>query len=279
MTNLRRNLLTNGLFEGDLNGWVTGGSASYSAGDGDGHYGVAVLPTGGGYIEQSFGVTRALSITLHVSAKPIGGAPAGSNLQAIISDGDGNTVRTINLEPSTQDDWNEITNEQGLGAGQTYTLRIINNDFGADVRVDDVWLWFVPLTRAEVATRVHAKLGRLASQRSLSTAASGSLTEGDYTYAIDNALRAVGAINGWTGVPDPRWTDEDSIQDVLDLTERAMLERLSHDYAVEVDISAGPQSRKLSQIAASIDKKVGGGEGEGGGGRVIQRRLTYGGRD
>ncbi len=267
-----RSRLVNGRFLHDLDNWTVSG-AVYSAGDGDEHYGVAVLSTGGGYIEQMFSVPRVRAYSLHIAVKAVGVTLSGSNVTARITDGDGNTVATEDLGGAA-DVWTENTITLGLAGGTTYTLRITNNDAGADVRLDDVWLWHVPMTRAAMAARVAAKLARLASQRNLSTAVSGSLTEGDYTYAVDAGLRAVGAVNPETGEPDVRYVEVDQVNAALDAIEREMLERLRRDYAVEVDIALGPRREALSQVGRALGEMV---SARGEQRRVGMGRLIHGG--
>lgn len=269
-----RSQLINGRFLHDLNGWTASG-ATYSAGDGDDHYGVAVLATGGGYIEQDFAVPFVRSYTLSIDVKAIGGDLAGTNVQAIITDGNGNTVASLSLD-GTADTWTANSNDLGLAHGTTYNLKIINNDFGANVRIDDVWLWAVPITRAAIAARVNTKLARLASNRSLSTTASGSLTEGDYTYAIDAGLRNLGAINPETGLPDVRYLSPDDANGVIDAVLMEILEQLQADYAVEADIRSGQYDEKRSQIAKNVQNLLGKDKaGSGSAGRVVMRNLHH----
>jgi hypothetical protein len=265
-----RNHLSNGRFLHDLDNWVASG-AEYSAGDGDDHYGVAVLSTGGDYVEQTFSVARVRAYSLHVAVKAVGGDLSGSNVVATITDGDGNTVTEQDLS-GTADTWTETTVSIGLASGTTYILRITNNDAGRDVKIDDVWIWHVPITRAALAARVSTKLARLASDRSLTTTASGSLTEGDYTYAVDAGLRAVMAINPETGDPDIRYVGPGDVNIVIDAVERQMLERLRRDYAVEVDLQLGPRRESLSQISKAIGELTG---GEGSEGRRPEVRRLY----
>lgn len=268
-----RNRLSNGRFLTDLNNWTASG-ATFSVGDGDDHYGVAVLSTGGDYIEQTFSVTRSRLYSIHYSVKPVGAALSGSQATYRIQDGDGNTVITTNLVGATQDAWNETTDTVGLVSGTTYTLRITNASATGDIKLDDVWLWFVPVTRATIADTVNRKLARLASNRSLSTTASGTQTEGDFTDSVDAGLRTVGAISEETGLPDVRWLDDHDVNTVLDEVERYMLERLSRDYAVEVDIAVGPRRESLSQISRSISGMTGEGAEGGSSGPVVVRKLT-----
>ncbi len=268
-----RTHLNNGRFLHDLGGWDISG-AEYSAGDGDDHYGMAVLSTGGDYIEQSFAVPYLRAYSLHLALKSSVDL-AGAEVTARIIDGQGNVVTTQNVTGSASV-WTEQTFNVGLAPGTTYHLRIANASAGVDVKIDDVWLWHVPITRASLAAQVHDRLARLATDRSLTTAQSGALTEGSYTYAIDAGLRTVGAIDPETGLPDVRYVEPEAIDTVLQTVEREMLERLYRDYALEVDITVGPRRESLSQISRAIGGLIGKGDSGGGGssaGRVVIRKL------
>jgi hypothetical protein len=269
-----RSYVSNGRFLHNLDNW-NAFSASYSSGDGDDHYGVVVLSTGGGYISQQFTVSGARAFTIHLSVKAVGAILTAGQSMLTITDGAGNTVATSNLT-GTADTWAEQTVTLGLASGTTYTLKITNVSAAGNVRIDDLWLWYVPLTRAAIATRVNTKLGLLASGRSLSTVASGSLTEGSYTYAIDQGLRSVGAINTLTDEPDVRWLTTASLDTLLEQVEAAILEQLQRDYATMVDITVGQRSENLSQIAKAINTLKGQAGGSGsGGGRAVSRILKY----
>lgn len=271
-----RNHLSNGRFLHNLNNW-TASNAVYQASDGDDHYGMAVLSPSG-YVEQDFTTPRVRTYSLHLAIKPDTVDLATSDLQIRIVDGEGNTALTQNAGAVTAGVWTEQTYEYGLAPGTTYTLRITNNRGSGDIKIDDVWLWWVPQTRAEMAARVHAKLGRLATNRSLSATPSGALTEGDYTYAVDAGLRQVGAINPETDEPDIRYLDTSLLDTVLDAIEREMMERLQRDYAVEVDVQIGPRRENFSQTERALARLTGTGEdgGQGGGqGRIVARKLRY----
>ena len=275
-----RNHLSNGRFLHDLDNWTVSG-AEYSAGDGDDHYGVAVLSTGGDYIEQTFSVAHLRSYTLNLSVKAVGSSLSGSQATVRITDGDGNTVTTQDLSGAA-DTWTENTFSVGLAPGTTYTVRITNASAAGDVKIDDVWLWFVPITRANIAAAAARKLGRVATDRSYSTTASGSQTEGDYTDAVDDALRSLGSISPETGLPDVRWLDESLVKGVIDTALQAMLEKAAIDYGVEVDITLGPHSERLSQKREALEKLAGlaGGGGGGAGNRqVTVRKLQHPRRD
>jgi len=261
-----RNHLVNGRFLHNLNGW-TAVDAAYNAGAGDDHYGVALLEDGGS-ISQTFGVAYARSYSLHSAVKPTNTLITNEVL-ATLTDGDGNTLVALSLE-GTAATWTENTDEVGLAPGTTFTLTI-SNDSGADVSVDDVWLWFVPLTRAEIAARVHAHLGQLATDRSLSTTAVGALTEGDYTYAVDAGLRNTGAVNPETGEPDVRYVDPGMIAGLLDAVELEMLRRLERDYATVTDLTIGPRREARSQTAEMLAKAT----QAAGGGKATVRKMRH----
>lgn len=271
-----RNSLINGKFLHNLNGWTPSSGASYSAGDGDEHYGVAVLPVGES-IWQEFAVDETRLQSVHISVK----ADASlSGLQATLAiiDGDGNTVITQNLSGSAYT-WTESTYTIGLTEGTSYRVTITNNSAASDIKIDDVWIWFVPITRAQVAAAVHAKLGRLATERDFSVTINGELTEGSYTYAIDAALRTIGAIDDEDGAPSIRYVDPEQVQTLIETVRREMLEQLQTEYAVEVDTTTGPYRQNLSQKSAMIGQIIGNGKGNGSGGSsggaVIQRKMTY----
>lgn len=268
-----RNHLVNGRFLQNLGNWASSGAA-YSAGDGDEHYGVAVLSTGGGYIEQTFAVPNARNYSFYLSVKAVGAALSAGQATARIKDGDGNTILTQNLVAGTGDTWIETTSAIGLAPGTTYTLRLTNVSAAGDVRLDDAWLWWLPLNRAELAARVHAKLDRLATAAGLSTTPAGALTEGSYTYAVDAGLRAVGAIDPETDLPDARWLDTAQLDTVLAEIEREMLERLMRYYAAAVDTQVGSRRESLSQVGAAL-AALGKAGGAGGGGRVVVRKLGH----
>lgn len=264
------NHLTNGRFLHDLDNWTVTGAA-YSAGDGDDHYGVAVLSTGGDVISQTFSVPKLRQYSLHLAVK---GLLSGSEATAVITDGDGNTVVTQNLS-GADGSWTDNDFTIGLAYGTTYTLTITNASAAGDIKIDDVWLWYVPISRANIAARVAAKLARLATERSLSATASGSLTEGNYTYAIDAGLRAYGGISPETGLPDTRYLLPNDVQGVIELVEKEMLEQLENDFAVESDVQVGPRRENRSQIVAALSRKTGTDRDGSGAATVVQRKMIY----
>ena len=269
------NALINGKFLHNLNGWTPSAGVTYSAGDGDDNYGVAVLPVSES-IWQEFAVDEEALQSLHISVKAVGASLSGSQATLVIKDNYDNTVITQNLS-GTADTWTENLYSVGISEGTTYRITITNNSAAGDIKIDDVWIWFIPITRAQIATAVHAKLGRLATERSLSTTPSGTLTEGSYTYAIDAGLRTIGAIDEEVGLPSVRFVESEQVQMLIGEVRREMLEFLQTEYAVEVDTSTGPYSQQLSQKAALIGDIIGSGKGGGGtsGGAIIQKRISH----
>lgn len=241
-----RNLLSNGRFYTDLSGWMAS-SASYLASDGDEQYGMASVSVGGS-VSQTFAVPEARQYTLHVAVKPASTLSAGQATIDITQSG--STVVSLDLSGAAGS-WTEQTFTLGLVPGADYALTI--NAVSVAVKVDDVWLWFVPITRAALATRVHTRLGAMAADQSLSTTASGSLTEGSYTYAIDAGLRQLGAIDPVTAQPDVRYLGTSDIDALLSIIEREMLQQLHRAYALQTDIQVGQRSENLSQIAKSLE--------------------------
>lgn len=268
---MNRNHLANGRFVHNLDGWTASG-ATYAASDGDEHYGMAVLATGGGYVEQVFSVPKARGYSVHVAVK---GALSAGQATLRIQDDQGNTLASQNLSGAA-DSWTEQTFIFGLAPG-SYTLRITNVSAAGQVKIDDAWLWWLPKTRAQLAAEVHARLARLASNRSLSTTPVGALTEGDYTYAVDAGLRSVGAIDPETDLPDARWLEAASLDVAMDAIEREMLKRLQRDYAVEVDTQVGPRRESLSQVNKALESLTGASSDRRGGtgGRIVQRKLRH----
>lgn len=254
--------IINSRFLQNLDSWVASGGAVYRASDGSEQYGYASLPAAAS-ISQAFAVLNARLYTLHLAVKT-------GNATAVVSDSLGNTLATI-TGTGTAGAWTETTSTLGLAPGIQYTITITNNGVST-ILVDDVWLWYVPITRAALAARVARKLSTLATDASLSYVAAGALTEGDYTDAIDSGMRAIGAINPETDLPDVRYIDSSTIDSLADQVEREMLERLSRYYATLTDIKAGPRDEKLSQIGAAIGRMTS--APTAGGAKVVARRLS-----
>lgn len=263
------NVLLNGRFLGQLDAW-TASNATYDATAGGVHLGCASLAVGGS-VSQPFAPPESRTYDLTLSVYPVGAALTGE-AEARVLDETGTEIAAFALVGDA-DEWTPQSFSLGLAGGRNYTLRIVNVAADGVVKVDDVVLAYSPITRAAAAAETHARLGRLASERGYSTAASGALTEGTYTYAINAALRELSATDPDTGLPDVRWLQPAQVNDLIDLAERYMLEQLLRDYAVEVDITVGQRRENLSQIAGRLAQLTGptGGEQR----RVVTRKLRY----
>lgn len=116
----------------------------------------------------------------------------------------------------------------------------------------------LPISRAQIAAQLAASLAELVADAGLSAAPSAIGPEGDYTYAIDEALRQIGAVNVY-GDADVTQLFASEVNDVLDAAQTALLRRLRSKYALETDVTLGPRSERRSQIAGSIDEMLSGG--------------------
>lgn len=260
-----RNLLTNGRFEDALTGW-TAQDAAYAAGEGEQFLGCAAIAPGG-TLRQAFGTRSRVRHHLRLAYKGDGAA-----LTVTLTDSAGRTVKTAALTGAV--DWGEMLWALYLPLGQ-YTLAVENTG-SVTAYVDGAWVWPVVRTRAEIAAAVADALGALADDAGLSSAASGSQTEGDYTAAIDAALRAVGAVDEDTGLPDVRWLEAGQVQAVERAALREMVARLRRKYALLVDTAIGPRRESLSQIQAALGQiEADLGASEATGRQVQTRRMRY----
>lgn len=244
-----KNRLSNGRFERDLSNWQTSG-ATYSVGDGDAQYGVAVLAAGG-YIEQDFAIPRSRVYTLGLVAKGVSNPIASGDLLVTLTDQNSNQVTEVYPVTLKADNWEPFYYAFGLAAGQTYTIRFTNAGVNV-IRLDDIWLWSLVRTRQELALLVYKKVAKLAAGASFLPNPTEDKPEGDFTEAVNSALISVGAINADTDEPDIRYLEAEQLQACLDAAERAALELLYHYYSYQVDVSAGPMRESLSQRASAI---------------------------
>ena len=242
-----RTYLINGRFLNGLDSW-TAASATFLASDGDEQYGMAQLSVGGS-IAQPFNVAKARSYTLHIAVKPATTLASGDATVALTTNG--NPVTTLNLT-GVAGLWTENTFTVGLVPAVNYKLTV--NAVNVAVKIDDVWLWFVPTTRAALAQRVLTRLGGLATDQSLSLAPSGTQTEGDFTGAVDTGLRTIGAIDPETDAIDIRYLSIEMVDTAITALEREMLQQLYRTFSLQTDISVGPRHESLSQVAKAIER-------------------------
>ena len=261
-----RNLLINGHFDG-LAGWTVQGDVVFAAHEGERFLGCAALGPGG-VLQQAFGTRSRRRHHLRLAYKGDGAA-----LTVTLTDGAGRTVKTTALAGAA--DWGEMLWELYLPLWQ-YALTVSNTG-GVMAYVDEAWVWPVVRSRAEIAAAVADALGGLATDAGLSLTAHDTMTEGDYTGAVDEALRAVRAVDEETGLPDVRWLAPDQVDAVERAALQRMLERLQRRYATMVDVAVGPRRESLSQIAAAVGRMLAdmATAGEAAGRTVQMRRMTY----
>jgi len=261
-----RNLLVNGRFEDALTGWTAQG-VTFEAGEGERFFGCAAIAPGG-TLQQAFG-TRS-RVRHHLRLAYMGN---GAALTVTLTDSAGRTVKTEALTGSAN--WAEMLWALYLPLGQ-YTLTVSNTG-AVTAYVDGVWVWPVVRTRAEIAAAVADALGDLATDAGLSASASGTATEGDYTGAVDEALRAVGAVDEDTGLPDVRWLETGQVAAAERAALQRMIERLRRKYALLVDTAVGPRRQSLGQIQAALGRMAADmAEQAVATGRTVQtRKMTY----
>ncbi len=244
-TDTERSHLLNGRFLHSIDEW-TASSATYSAGDGDAHYGVAVLAAGGSIV-QTCTVDYARAYTLALAVK-------GGDATIAIEDGDGNALPVLTAEGEAGV-WTISTFSIGLAPDTIYTLTISNGG-GSAISVDDVSLWWLPITRMQLAVKVARKIATLAADAELTTAPNDEGSEGHYTDAVDTGLRNLGAIDPATDTPDVRWLTAAQVSAAVTAIEGEMLERLQRHYATLTDIQVGERNEKYSQIEAAITRLI-----------------------
>lgn len=239
------NLLRNGDFSRGLYEWTGAGTISWLLG----YPRLGCVALGASQsIAQERGVSEEAPYTLHYFYR-LGSA-------AILRVSYGDIYQTHSGAPENV--WHEgvmVFAPEAGGGNESVTF--LNN--GATSYVDSVTLISggLPLTRAAAVSVVAAALGDLATDAGLSATAAVTGPEGDYSAAVDEALRAIGAVNQW-GDPDVTAVTAAQVNDVLEGVKSAMLQRLRADYALQTDVTLGPRSESRSQIAASLDAMLAG---------------------
>lgn len=251
----------------DLTHWTTVGGPSYVANVGNDELGCAYLESGDS-ISQEIVINVGREYMVEVATK---GASTG-NLTLTIANQDGDTMYTTNI--TVVDYWTVWCQRIGLPWG-THTLKLAYNDVA--VYVDDVSVAYVIKTREELVDIVDERLGLLASNASLTRRGDDDETEGDYTHALDAALRTVGAVDP-AGLPDVRYLDSNTLDQCLDELELNMLHRLHRYWSTKTDYTIGPRTERISQVNAAIERLIGiavGGRSASSGRGVAQRRLVH----
>lgn len=250
------NLLVNPAFDGNLDEWT--GTGTLDRADGYPRLGCVQLATGQS-ISQAQDLGEDQLYTLHYFFK----RGTGATLTASY----GSISQTHSAE--TIDVWTEGVLIFALDAGEQNSVTFAAS--GGTVRVDTVTLGIggLPITRAQMAARVERRITALAAEQSLSTAPSADGPEGDYSDAVDEALRQIGAV-GRYGDPDVTRLTLTQVQPAVDGAILAMLEQLRVTYSLETDVSLGPRRESRSQIAGALGKMVSKGPGT-----VQVRRLIH----
>lgn len=261
------NLLYNGGFDGNLYRWT--GTGTIDRVNGYPRAGCVSLTNGQSiYTDQNIGVGENYPHTLHFFYQVATGATLTANYGSISQAFTGAPLSV----------WREGVFSFALDSGGNSP--VLFNASGGACLVDSVTLLIgaLPVARAGIAAAVAERITALVTDASLSATASASGPNGDYSLAIDEALRALGAVNAW-GDPDVAALDPTKVNDVIDAAQSSLLaNRLRSQYALSTDTSLGPRDEKRSQIIGSIGTMLGGGGGKGGGGgqRVSMGKLTNG---
>lgn len=240
------NLLDNGAFDEGLNDWTATGSILRS--DGYPRVGCVQLDAGE-TVYQLQDLPADQLHTLHYFYK----LTTGGTLTAAY--GSGVTQAHVG---GAQSVWREGVLAFALDANANENVQF--SAAGAACYVDTVTMLVggLPISRAEIASRAARRIAALATAQSLSTTASASGPEGDYSDAIDDALRKIGAVNHW-GDPDVTCLPANKVSSAIDATVAAMLETLRITYSLESDVTLGPRSERRSQIAGMLGDLQGGG--------------------
>lgn len=253
------NLLDNGDFDGNLDEWS--GTGAIARNLGYPRLGCVELEAGES-ISQEEGLTADQLYTLHFFYRPASGAT--------LTAGYGSITQTFGI--TAADQWHEGVLAFALNASASDNVAF--SAAGGTIYVDSVALLIggLPISRADIAAKIAADISELATDASLSTTVSASGPEGDYSQAIDEALRQLGAINRH-GDADITQLAARRINDALEATKRAMYQRLQSKYALQVDVSLGPRRESLSQKARALGDMTRGGAGDQ---RITSAPLTHG---
>lgn len=257
----RANLLENGGFDGNLDAEEWTGTGVIARSLGYPRLGCCEL-SAGAFIRQDRNISEDQLHSLHFFYRPAAGATL--------------TVSYAGVEQVfvsvLADAWHEgilaFALDQSANDYVTFTAA------GATVYVDSVTLigGGLPVSRADIAQAVAARIADLASDAGLVYTPNADGPDGDYSRAIDEALRAVGAVTRY-GDPDVTQLLSNQINDVIESTQTAVLQRLRSRYALVTDVSLGPRRESRSQIAGSIDAML---SGAGADRRIKTARLHHG---
>ena len=239
------NLLQNGDFSRGLYQWEGSGAISRSLGYP--RVNCAQLDAGES-LSQSIGISGEILYTLHYFYR------LATSATLTVAYGDVSQEHT----GAPLDVWREgvlVFSVENDGGNEEVTLSAT----GGTAYVDTIAMFGggLPMSRAEIAGQVAARIAEFATDAGLSTTPSASGPEGDYSTAIDEALRAIGAMNRWGDI-DVTLLTPAQVNNVIEGARAAMLQRLRAKYALDVDVTLGPRSESRSQIAGSLDEMLAG---------------------
>lgn len=254
------NLLRNGDFSRGLYEWTGDGAISRSLGYP--RLNCAQLAAGQS-LSQAQGISQEQLYTLHYFYQVASGAT--------LTVGYGAVTQTHTGAPF--DVWREGMLVFAVEAGEGNEAVELAASGGV-ARVDTVTLLAggLPKSRGQIAAEVAGRIVDIATDADLTSDANTMGPEGDYSAAIDEALRAVGAVNSW-GDPDVTLLPPLKINDVIEAARVSILQRVRGKYALETDVSLGPRSESRSQIASSLDEML---AGAGGSRRPSMGKLGHG---
>lgn len=249
------NLLLNPRFYGNLSEWTGSGTINRSLGyPRDGCAEIAADQS----ISQAVATAQNSLYSLHWFFRLSAGATLTASYGAVAS-------LSYSTADYAIDVWHEAIIQFAPSADSSESVTFAAA--GGACYVDGIALIAggVPITRSEIARRLEVMLSQLAIDAELSREASADGPEGDYSYAIDDALRAQDAA-GTYGEPDVTMLATSEINNLVALARTSMLQRLRAKYAFQYDVQLGPRSESRSQIAKSIEDMLGGSSGGGSGG-------------
>lgn len=257
-----KNYLFNGGFEGNLYYWAGTGVINRTLGYP--RLGCCQLDTGR-YIEQVRAIGPNWPHTIHFYYRLSTGATLTVQYGATIS-------QTFSGTPA--DVWREGVLTFAVDASPAATDSVKFTASGGTVYVDTATLMVnsPAMTRAALASAIQGRITALVSDSGFDATASALGPEGDYTSAVEEAFRSLGAINRW-GDADPPTLPTDKINDLVVAGQEAMIHKLRAKYALKTDVSLGPRRESYSQIAQSLDEMLAGNASDH---RVSTGPITYG---
>ena len=258
-------LLMNGAFD-SLIYWETLGNADHEAGSGHDQLGAGQIATLGDALLQRFYVDESLNYTLDYWLKSDVEAKVNA---AILNEAE--IVVLENEEVVQAGQWHQFQTDVGLPVG-SYTVRFSFVDVA--VLIDDVCLAHIPISRSQIAETVHGQLGELATAFNLCLYQNSYGDEGDYSLAIDVALRQVGALDGHSA-PSVKCLHRCQVDVVIAQVEKEMLKLLHNRAALQpTQRTVGPVTEQFSLLKA-LEIRMGMLPGQTKSGGVVQTRLIH----